>query len=392
MNLRTFHLPRPPFLSEKRIALFVFVASEQLLVSIVPLFSKALASVEAGSLRVSMPMVAFVFAGLLGNSIGGRLIETQGLRAALIAGYLLALFGYVSCTVAPDVWALAGARAAAGVGYSIVTLGLQVRMISGEDARRALSAFTSIIMSALAFGSVAGGFLAAFLGFRAVFLLSALCIALVFAVEWFSAPRASDSLAKNRSGGGFAPLACKDFRDLLVNVAIPVKVVLSGFVFYFIPLYLQNENRSTAYIGCIIVLYSIFMVPSVYLGSLLLSKVRNAPVLIAAASIATGLLLLFAPMNIAFAVAGIGICHGVVSVPTLTAVMAISTRAGVSSTDFLAVVRSGERVGSVIGPALTALILTMAGFQGAPWILGALALALALRYALGLAGRAEAQA
>lgn len=375
--------------AETRISLFIFVVSEQLLVSIIPLFSKEIASVDAESMLISMPMVAFVLFGLLGNTIGGWLIGAKGLRNTLITGYTLAFLGYLFCAKASNIWELVGARTAAGIGYSIVTLGLQVKMLCEKDARLALSSFTSIIMGALALGSVAGGFLAAFLGFRPVFFLSALCVGLVFLSEFSSFAGSVGGSEQGRSGGGLGPLRCSEFRDLLLSVAIPVKIILSGFVFYFIPLYLQSSGKSTAYIGSIIILYSIFMVPSVYVGSWLLSKVKAAQMLISLAAISTGLFLLLAPLNIAFSVGGIGMCHGIVSVPTLTAVMAISKRAGVSSTDFLALVRSGERLGSVVGPALTALIMSAAGFRGVSWVLGVLALAFAVHYSLHAFKRAS---
>lgn len=369
-----------PVLRGTRLSLFFFVASEQLLVSIIPLYSKEIASVDAGSMVISMPMVAFVLSGLLGNTLAGWLIGLRGLKEALICGYLLAFFGYLFSAGAANVAELVGARAAAGVGYSIVTLGLQVKMLAEKDARLALSSFTSIIMSALALGSGVGGFLAAFLGYRPVFLLSAFCVGLVSLSEWFSPAIVLDKAAKAGAASGFGPLRYSEFRDLLLNVAVPVKIVLSGFVFYFIPLYLQSQQKTTSYIGSIIILYSVFMIPSVYIGSLLLSKIKAAHILISSAAIGTGVLLLIAPLNVALSVAGIGVCHGVVSVPALTAVMAISARVGVSSTDFLALVRSGERVGSVLGPALAAFIMGMAGFDAVSWVFGVMALALAVSY------------
>src|SRR5690606_31050447 len=114
-------------------------------------------------------------------------------------------------------------------------------------------------------GTAVGGILAGRVGYRAVFLLAAIVAllagicALRMLVGW---REPSDAVGRKR-------IRIRDLRLLLSNrrfvglmllAAIPAKVLLTGFLFYAVPLYLFELGATEAETGRTMMAYSIVII------------------------------------------------------------------------------------------------------------------------------------
>ena len=90
------------------------------------------------------------------------------------------------------------------------------------------------------------------------------------------------------------------------------------------------------------------------------------------------LALVVAPFNVAVALAVTGACQGLASVPMLGKIPTIANGDRSKQTALFALLRSGERVGSMIGPTIAAVSFALLEPSRTPLPLAALCLVLLL--------------
>ncbi|MCM6772346.1 MFS transporter [Nocardia sp. CDC159] len=114
-----------------------------------------------------------VFAGLLLTA--GSLSDRFGRRLALITG--LAIFGAASlfAVLATEPWQVIAARAAMGVGGSVLmpsTLSIMMTTFAEDERRKAMAAWSTVSMVSIVLGPTLGGFLLEHFWWGSVFLLN----------------------------------------------------------------------------------------------------------------------------------------------------------------------------------------------------------------------------
>jgi MFS family permease len=344
-----------------RFALFLFVMSDQFSVSFIVIHAREIAGPGAATFLYALPIIAFIGAIALMGAYTARLIEAAGARRALMIGCLIAASGFLLAFATSHVWLLATARFINGLGYAVATLALQSFMSTGRDEREIksnLASFTSAIMIGCVCGAATGGVLAERIGHHLVFLAAA-ALSLAPIIVMHFAPVAER--ARVRAPAAPVPLGealrLREFLAVLCLVAIPAKIVLSAFVFYLAPLFLKDLGLSQAGIARNVMLYALCMVPAITLGDWLMRRNVRSELILLSAAFGTILALLAAPYHAAIALAAIGVAQGVASVPMLGKIPAIAQGDRNLQTALFALLRSGERIGGVIGPALAAASL-----------------------------------
>jgi MFS transporter, DHA1 family, multidrug resistance protein len=149
----------------------------------VPAIASAL---ETSVSRVQLTFVAYLAAFAVSMLVLGPLSDRYGRRRTMILGISLSTLGSIACTASPTIEFLIAARVLQGIGLSggMVVGRATVRDLYGEDGAARIIAGLSIVLTLLqAFAPIPGGYLQAWIGWRANFaaiaILAVAALALV---------------------------------------------------------------------------------------------------------------------------------------------------------------------------------------------------------------------
>jgi DHA1 family bicyclomycin/chloramphenicol resistance-like MFS transporter len=163
----------------------------------VPAIASAL---ETSVSRVQLTFVAYLAAFAVSMLVLGPLSDRCGRKRTMILGISLSALGSIACAVSPTIEFLIGARILQGVGLSagMVVGRATIRDLYGEDGAAQIIAGLSIVLTLLqAFSPIPGGYLQAWIGWRANFvavaILAVAALALVLRYVPESSPREGPS-------------------------------------------------------------------------------------------------------------------------------------------------------------------------------------------------------
>lgn len=163
----------------------------------VPAIASAL---ETSVSRVQLTFVAYLAAFAVSMLVLGPLSDRCGRRRTMILGISLSALGSIACAASPTIELLIGARILQGVGLSagMVVGRASIRDLYGEDGAAQIIAGLSIVLTLLqAFAPIPGGYLQAWIGWRANFaavaILGVAALALVLRYVPESSPREGPS-------------------------------------------------------------------------------------------------------------------------------------------------------------------------------------------------------
>jgi DHA1 family bicyclomycin/chloramphenicol resistance-like MFS transporter len=149
----------------------------------VPAIASAL---ETSVSRVQLTFVAYLAAFAVSMLVLGPLSDRYGRRRTMILGISLSTLGSIACTASPTIEFLIAARVLQGIGLSggMVVGRATIRDLYGEDGAARIIAGLSIVLTLLqAFAPIPGGYLQAWIGWRANFaaiaILAVAALALV---------------------------------------------------------------------------------------------------------------------------------------------------------------------------------------------------------------------
>jgi DHA1 family bicyclomycin/chloramphenicol resistance-like MFS transporter len=163
----------------------------------VPAIASAL---ETSVARVQLTFVGYLAAFAVSMLVLGPLSDRYGRRRTMILGICLSTLGSIACTASPTIEFLIGARVLQGIGLSggMVVGRATIRDLYGEDGAARIIAGLSIVLTLLqAFAPIPGGYLQAWIGWRANFaaiaILAVAALALVLRFVPESSPREEPS-------------------------------------------------------------------------------------------------------------------------------------------------------------------------------------------------------
>ena len=250
-------------------------------------------------------------------------------------------------------------------------------------------------------GTVMGGMLADRIGYSQVFAVSAVVSFFALLCCWFifrSDPRMPHFLKQNNTqtpGRFVLKDALKVLRDPVFAAtvflqAIPAKMTLIGFLFYFVPLYLKQLGTLQSDIGRVIMCYGIALV---FLGpffSKYFDKTHLRKYYIAAGGLMTGISL----VSFVF-LSGFASAFGLVVILGLAHTLATSSQTTVISETMviqelgagagLGLFRFWERLGNISGPLFMGYLMANFSYEQAVAILGAVSIICSILYLIFIA-------
>ena len=258
---------RPRNAMQIRVPLFLFMFAEELPRSFLPLFIAQVSPTDAvisDELLFGLPITLFMLAGMIVVPIGGGLADRFGARTVFLAGIVPATIGYAGTFLAQEYLELVGWRVLSGIGYGLIFISAQAWVADNTDERnraQGMTVFVGGVFAATICGPSIGGIFADRIGFEATFLISAALATtsglLVYAML-DNSPRGR-RVRRAVFGGQEWRTLLSDGRLFAVTVlaAIPGKLILAGFLFYLVPLYLSELGNRQSIIGWMIMLYGV---------------------------------------------------------------------------------------------------------------------------------------
>ena len=373
---------------DARIPLFVFCFAEELQKSFLPLFVAEFYSENdlfSRDIMMGLPISAFMFVIAVFTPFAGKLVDKFGNKPLFLAGLVPAIGGYLMCYLAQSGNDILLGRSMTAIGYAVITISCQsyiASVVVAENRARGMAVFVGVLMSATMCGTAIGAILADWLGFKAVFLF-AIGFALVAALlGWgmLSTDLPEPELKKIPVNLSKSPIATllrnSQFVLIVLFCAIPAKVILTGFLYLFVPIYLASLEATQSEIGRVMMLYSLIIIPLSPFASGFADRLGKNLWMVIIATIASGIVLLGLYQNASVAmvlgvVAALGGVHAFLKAPLIVAAMEAAEKSpDITRTGALSLLRSSERIGSVIGPVVVAGMLVVLDFGEVAAILG----------------------
>jgi len=373
---------------DARIPLFVFCFAEELQKSFLPLFVAEFYSENdlfSRDIMMGLPISAFMFVIAVFTPFAGKLVDKFGNKPLFLAGLVPAIGGYLMCYLAQSGNDILLGRSMTAIGYAVITISCQsyiASVVVAENRARGMAVFVGVLMSATMCGTAIGAILADWLGFKAVFLF-AIGFALVAALlGWgmLSTDLPEPELKKTPVNLSKSPIATllrnSQFVLIVLFCAIPAKVILTGFLYLFVPIYLASLEATQSEIGRVMMLYSLIIIPLSPFASGFADRLGKNLWMVIIATIASGIVLLGLYQNASVAmvlgvVAALGGVHAFLKAPLIVAAMEAAEKSpDITRTGALSLLRTSERIGSVIGPVVVAGMLVVLDFGEVAAILG----------------------
>lgn len=379
-----------------RAPLFTFMLSEELSRSFFPVYAAGMTdTLDFLPIRfaVALPLSLFMLIVALSQPIAGRWSERIGRRRALLIGAFCGACGQVLTATATTMAALLAWKGLCGIGYGIVFItcqGYVAAHTTTENRAQGMGVFVTVIMSAILCGPAIGGILADRIGHRPTFVLAgavALLSALLITRLIRPGSETPSAMLQRR-------LTLDDIRSvlgdrrlmaLMLCAAVPGKMILTGFLYFLVPLYLHEMGESQSTVGRFIMAFGIIMVFLTPLTARLADRLgaRIGFVVLGGLIAGSGTLAALvgdSPWPVLTAIVALGLAQALSTAPMLAMVPEISDsgRHGVDQTTVIGIFRLIERLGSAIGPFAAAALLTIFGYAWAIAGLGLIVAGLAI--------------
>jgi predicted MFS family arabinose efflux permease len=393
-----------PQARDVRLALFLFVFAEELLRSFLPIYVKDIASTKAlitVDIDIALPIMAYMLFAGLGTLFGGGVVQRLGLRNAFKWSVIISTLGLGGLAFATTVLEVVSLRAVCALGYAVATVTCQIYIAqtaqSESSTTRGLTTFVAAVTAASLCGAPIGAVIAELIGIPGAMIFGAamaLCSWLLF--RGLVMPQAQrdkpDSTAARATTASFSALL-KNRRVwiiLLCDVASG-KLMLAGLLFYLTPILLLQYRLTQTSIGQFFMFYYV----TVAIGNWLISRANpntsQKLTLMMTGSLLTGsggLLMVWfnTPLALAGAITLLGVGQSLVLAPAM-AVLLATARTELPHIDpahTLALARTFDRIGGILGAALVAVLSLRFDYQGTVVWLGIIVILLALGN-LGLA-------
>ena len=229
--------------------LFFFIFGVELSRPFFPLFVRDLYDPSLGidaSIAIAMPMSVWVVAMLFTTPLAPTLIRRLGTRNTLLLGMAPTSVGLIATAFATGFVELIAWRCVTAAGFGLVTAAILVRLaITAPERRRALN--IGVFVTATGGGSICataiGGILAERLGYENTFIVGAtiVFVAMTITFGFLSSEegvgtRVGAQVHRRRFGIYGSPR----FMTFMALSALPSRTVLTGFLFFLVPLYLDS--------------------------------------------------------------------------------------------------------------------------------------------------------
>lgn len=309
--------------------LFFFIFGVELSRPFFPLFVRDLYDPALGidaSIAIAMPMSVWVIAMLFTTPLAPTLIRRLGTRNTLLLGMAPTSVGLIATAFATGFIELIAWRCVTAAGFGLVTAAILVRLaITAPERRRALN--IGVFVTATGGGSICataiGGILAERLGYENTFIVGATIVFVAMTITYgflSSEEGVGTSVGTPAHRRRLGIYGSVRFMTFMALSALPSRTVLTGFLFFLVPLYLDSLDFGGAAIGRTMMVYFLVLLVMNQAAALIADRFQNHGMLIVVGgiSVAAGCLLFVSTTDallLACGVALIGLGQSFVMTP-----------------------------------------------------------------------------
>ncbi|USD66336.1 MFS transporter [Vibrio sp. SCSIO 43136] len=370
---------------DARIPLFVFSFAEELQKSFMPLFVGEFyqeGSWISKEVMLGLPISVFMFVIAACTPFAAKWVDRWGQKNLFMAGLIPAIAGYIGCAMATSSMDIVIARGVTAFGYAMITISCQsyiAAVVTAENRAKGMSIFVGVLMTATMCGTALGGIIADRIGYQPVFVLSAILACFAGLLAWRMLSGQVDDARRKAAGGGSVWLLAKNIKFVAVIVccAIPAKIILTGFLYFMVPIYLVSLDATQSEIGRVMMIYSLVIIPLSPIASSIVDKTQKVREPVVLGTLLSGAILISlygeaSLFKVLLAVTLMGVAHSILKAPLIAcALEASEATPEVGRTEVLGLLRTAERVGSVIGPVLVASLIAFYSYGETMAIVGA---------------------
>ncbi len=365
-----------------RIPLFMFAFAEELQKSFLPLFVRQVYKPVPWlneSVVIGLPIVMWLAIVGFAAPFSSSLTKRYGSRNIFLLGLLPTIAGFIGCSLAHSIYEIILWRGTTALGYSMVTIACQEYILGDEvGGSRAinLALFVGVIMTTCMCGTAIGGIIAARIGYQPVFVIAAiLAIAAGFIAYRMLSPKiGSGAEVAEESQTSvtkiLSVLKNSRFMVFLLCAAIPSAVLAAAFLWYVVPLYLFELGATPAEIGRTMMIYYLLIIVAGPLASSIVDRFGGLVWLVGSGSLLSALGLVFfydwrSIWAVVLAVVILGMSHAMTKAPQIALALElcqqeIETAGQNVVLNFLRIL---ERLGSIAGLLISAMLVNIYGYE-----------------------------
>jgi len=374
-----------------RPALFLFVFSESLSISFLPIFAGQLyrpMPYLSRDIAMGLPISSFMLLVTISLPMGGYLAEKIGHRKSFLLGAVISAAGLLLSGMAETILSLVVYRAIAGFGFGTVFMTAQMFIIqqtTADNRAEGMAIFLSAFYGGTLCGSAIGGMLSDRIGFRLLFLIgAAIAVSSTLFLMFISSGTSAKRVSKPETGSSRTSFiqnlvtlfSDRNFSALVFFQSIPNKICLIGFIYYIAPLFLESLGSRQSDIGRYIMLYSLVMIIFSQGIAKWTDRFPSPKPFIFRGGLFSGIALLpcyFFPgvFWIALGIVLLGFSHAfsVSNQVKLASQLPSVNQAGLGPG--LGIYRQAERIGNVLAPVLSGALISRFGYTGSLALIGA---------------------
>ncbi len=351
-----------------RLPLFLFVFSESLSSSFIPLYSRQLLSgpLTTASILIALPLVSFMFSYALSQPLSGYWAQITSRRYVFLSGGIVYCIGILGAAFSSTLIEFIFWRFLSGFGFGFFLIACQAFVMDFMQPRKkvqTMAMFMGGYYAAAVCGTPIGALFAEGIGYRNTFLIAFFsAFASVLYTQIYL--KSSMTIGKDiETKVSFTPfiniLKSSELVRFVSLIAIPSRILMSACVLYAIPIYLKSMNYSTSLIGRVVMIYSLMIYAFVHIVSKYVDYKNNALSIILLGSLITAcssFVLLFSSSFHALLLFMIlfGFGHSLSLTPQVTIPPMLSEE---NSAITLSIYRFFEIMGFAIGPFIMGALM-----------------------------------
>lgn len=389
-----------------RVPLFLFIFSEELSRSFIPLFVSKYAPTEmmlSHDVLIGLPITLFMLAVMIVTPFGGGLVDRFGVRRIFLIGVAAAVLGFIGNFLTQTYYDLILFRILTGVGYSLIFVaseGWVVQNAESHNRTASTGVFVTAVFVGIVCGPPIGGMLANRIGFEATFLISA-CLAVISGLIVYQIFR-SDEESRDTSRKRIV-LRTRDmitllkdprFFSVLFFTAIPAKMTLAGFIAYLVPLYLTELGHNESSVGRLMMLYGLATLSCIFIFARYADQTRKYVQVIFFGGLLAGtgcIVSLFSHHigisdtgAVVLAILTLGFGHAMIMTSQNAMILMVAGNHAdtIGRATAVSAYRVIERTGMVIGPLIAVALVSQFGYHDAIAGFGVIILTLILMFML----------
>ncbi len=406
---------------DMRPAAFIFSFGIDICVSFLPLYMDRLYVPNAWipkDIFIALPISMEMLCEGVAIFMAGTWLDRRGWHEPFLWGIVLTGAGLIYSWLAPNAFHLIASRAMSGLGYGFVIMAAQGFAISyscADEKSHSLTQLYAGLYAGSICGGAAGAMLAERLGFKPIFLIGGLLILSILVYVFIFM---SDAVKKSTQHGTenrpapapwldlFKFCSNRNVLGLIILIAIPASVSLIGFLYYCIPIYLNQHQVSQSNIGRVFMLHGICLVYIAPLISRFVDRSQNKRRFLMLSSVLTGIAFLayydFQGLAVTlFSVVVLGVAGGLMYAAQNPYLLKLPITQTLGEGKALSIISATSRIGQILGPFIFGWMFIF-GIDRCLPLVGALYLAATLGFVLitqkelpdgthGLSGTTRAQ-